>query len=150
MPKTILCLVPHPDDAEFYAGGTLAKMIASGDRVLIAVATDGIKGSFELAGRELAEARRIEMINSARVAGGGRTHLLGYPDFELDQLPAGVLRERFIRLVRQHRPDVVLTEDPFGLGEPHPRSPVPWRMRLWKPSTMPDCRASARSIWTKD
>ena len=57
MPNTVLCLVPHPDDAEFYAGGTIAKMVAEGARVLIAVTTDGIKGSFELAGKELTDAR---------------------------------------------------------------------------------------------
>ncbi len=42
--KTVLVLAPHPDDAEFYAGGTLAKWIAEGARVIIVIATDGSKG----------------------------------------------------------------------------------------------------------
>lgn len=120
MSKTTLCLVPHPDDAEYYAGGTLAKMIASGDKVLIAVATDGIKGSYRQVGQELADARHIEMINSARVLGAEPPIFLGYTDFELELLPSGTLRERFIFLIRKHRPDVVFTEDPFWLGETHP------------------------------
>jgi len=120
MTKTVLCLVPHPDDAEYYAGGTLVKMIAAGDRVLIAVATDGIKGSFELAGKELVNARHAEMINSAKVLGAESPIFLGYTDFELELLPPGTLRERFIYLIRKHRPDVVFTEDPFWLGETHP------------------------------
>lgn len=120
MAKIVLCLVPHPDDAEFYAGGTLAKMIAAGDRVFIAVATDGIKGSFEPAGSELAQTRHTEMINSARVLGADPPIFLGYTDFELELLPPGALRERFIYLIRKHRPNVVFTEDPFWLGETHP------------------------------
>jgi LmbE family N-acetylglucosaminyl deacetylase len=120
MPKTILCLVPHPDDAEFYAGGTLARWAREGERILIAVATDGIKGSFELAGKELADARHTEMVNAARALGAEEPIFLSFTDFELEKLAPGKLRERFIRLIRQHKPDVVVTEDPFWLGETHP------------------------------
>ncbi len=120
MPKTVLCLVPHPDDAEFSAGGTIAKMVAEGAKVLIAVTTDGIKGSFELAGKELTDARHAEMVNSAKVLGAEAPIFLGFTDFELDLLPPGTLRERFIYLIRRHKPDVVITEDPFWLGETHP------------------------------
>jgi len=120
MPKIVLALVPHPDDAEFYAGGTLAKMASEGDRVIIAVATDGSKGSFELAGKELSNARSAEMEAACKVLGAESPILLGFTDFELDLLPAGKLREIFVRLIREHRPDVVFTEDPFWLGEPHP------------------------------
>lgn len=95
-------------------------MIADGDKVLIAVATDGIKGSYEQAGEELAEARHNEMINSARVLGAEPPIFLGYTDFDLEQLPPGKLRERFIYFIRKFRPDVVFTEDPFWLGETHP------------------------------
>lgn len=95
-------------------------MIAAGDRILIAVATDGIKGSFELAGSELAETRHAEMINSAKALGAEPPIFLGLTDFELELLPPGTLRERFIYLIRKHHPDVVFTEDPFWLGETHP------------------------------
>jgi LmbE family N-acetylglucosaminyl deacetylase len=120
LPKTVLALVPHPDDAEFYAGGTIAKMSAEGSRVIIAVATDGSKGSFALAGRELTEARAAEMEAACKILGAESPIMLGFTDFELDLLPPGKLREVFIRLIRQYKPDVVITEDPFWLGEPHP------------------------------
>lgn len=120
MKKVVLCIVPHPDDAEIYAGGTLAKMAREGDRVVIAVTTDGVKGSFELESKELISARHDEMIESARLLGAEEPIFLGYTDFELDQLAPGVLRERYIYLIRKIKPDVVITEDPFWLGEPHP------------------------------
>ena len=47
MSKVVLALVPHPDDAEFYAGGLLAKLAAEGARVHIVVTSDGRRGSFE-------------------------------------------------------------------------------------------------------
>jgi LmbE family N-acetylglucosaminyl deacetylase len=120
MTNTVLALVPHPDDAEFYAGGTIAKMAADGSRVIIVVATDGSKGSFEMAGRELSDARTAEMEAACRIMGAEPPIMLGFTDFELDLLPPGKLRELFVRLIREHKPGVVITEDPFWLGEPHP------------------------------
>jgi LmbE family N-acetylglucosaminyl deacetylase len=120
LPNTVLALVPHPDDAEFYAGGTIAKMAADGCRVIIAVATDGSKGSFALAGGELTDVRASEMAAACSLLGAESPIMLGFTDFELELLPPGKLREVFIRLIRQHRPDVVITEDPFWLGETHP------------------------------
>ncbi len=120
MSKTVLALVPHPDDAEFYAGGTLAKMISEGDRVYVVVATDGRCGSFTMDHESLAAIRADEMRRAAAVLGAEPPILLGYPDMGLDTLPAGVLREKFIRAIRQLRPDVVVTEDPFASFETHP------------------------------
>jgi LmbE family N-acetylglucosaminyl deacetylase len=119
-PQTVLCLVPHPDDAEYYAGGFIAKLASEGAKVYIAVSTDGIKGSFELTGQELSDARHEEMVNSAKIIGAEQPIFLGYTDFELDMLPPGVLRERYISLIRKFQPAIVITEDPFGSGEPHP------------------------------
>ena len=58
MSKVVLALVPHPDDAEFYAGGLLAKLAAEGARVHIVVATDGRRGSFEADSETLIAAAR--------------------------------------------------------------------------------------------
>ncbi|HTX79028.1 MAG TPA: PIG-L deacetylase family protein [Longilinea sp.] len=120
MPKTVLVLAPHPDDAEYYAGGTLTQMIAAGDRVLIAITTDGSKGSFEHPAAELAKLRQAEAQNAAKVLGAEPPIFLGYVDLELDMLPPGTLRERYVRLIRQYRPDVVIAEDCFANGEDHP------------------------------
>ena len=119
MAKKVIVFAPHPDDAEFYAGGTLAKMIAEGFKVVIVVATDSSKGSFEHAGDALAALRRSEALQAAKVLGAEPPIMLGYRDFELDKLPAGQLREQFIHHIRQQQPDVVFTEDAFANGEVH-------------------------------
>jgi LmbE family N-acetylglucosaminyl deacetylase len=120
VPEIVLALVPHPDDAEFYCGGTLAKYVAKGATVYIVVATDGRKGSFLEESNTLALLRAEEMRRAAAVLGAQPPVLLGFPDMELDTLRPGVLREQFVRAIRRFQPDVVFAQDPYALYEPHP------------------------------
>jgi LmbE family N-acetylglucosaminyl deacetylase len=120
MPKTVLALVAHPDDAEFFAGGTLAKMALAGARVVIVVATNGDKGSFRHTPETLARIRAEEARRAAAVLGAQPPILLGHPDLGLDRLPPGLLREQFVRAIREHRPEVVFAEDPWCPYEVHP------------------------------
>ena len=120
MPSVVLALTAHPDDAEFFAGGTLAGMIAAGARAHILVATDGRRGSFVHGSSELARLRAEEGRRAAMSLGAEPPILLGYPDLELDTLPGGVLREAFLRAIRTLRPDVVIAEDPFAPYDLHP------------------------------
>jgi LmbE family N-acetylglucosaminyl deacetylase len=116
----VLVFSPHPDDAEFFAGGTIAKMAREGAEVTIVVVSDGRRGSFELEGDALAVRRKLEAARGAAALGAGPPVWLGHPDLELDTLPPGSLREQFIRVIREHRPDVVIAEDAFYPLEVHP------------------------------
>ena len=120
MPRTVLVLVPHPDDAEISAGGTIARMAHEGARVVIVVATNGNKGSFEHESEALARIRAEEARRATAVLGAEPPILLGHPDLGLDLLPPGTLREQFARAIRTHRPDVVIAEDAFSSYETHP------------------------------
>ena len=120
MSKRVLVLAAHPDDAELFAGGTLAKMIADGAEVAVLVATNGDAGSFELGRTRLAEVRRLEALQAAGVLGVHEVAFLDHPDGELDRLEPGFLRAQFIRAIRERRPDVVFTFDPFAPFEDHP------------------------------
>ena len=120
MPQTTLVLVPHPDDAEFFAGGTIARMVKEGRRVVIVVATDGGKGSFEHTTEALVQVRRREAMRAASILGAEPPVMLGHPDMGLEQLPPGALRQEFIRAIRQYRPDALIAEDPFSPGDWHP------------------------------
>ncbi len=74
MPSVVLALTAHPDDAEFFAGGTLAGMIAAGARAHILVATDGRRGSFEHGSSELARVARRGRPTRRHVAGRRTPH----------------------------------------------------------------------------
>ena len=120
MPQSILVFAAHPDDAEFFAGGTLARMAREGARLRLAIATDGRRGSFSIDSDRLAETRQEEARRAAAVIGAEPPLFLGHPDLELDRLPPGTLREQFIRLIRELRPDVLFAPDPFVAQEIHP------------------------------
>ncbi len=120
MARTLLCIVPHPDDAEFAAGGFLARMSDEGVRVLLAVATDGSRGTFDTSAGDLADIRHAEMCRAAQVLGADAPISLGFEDFSLDLLSPGMLRERIAYLIRRYRPDILVSQDPFGYADPHP------------------------------
>lgn len=120
MSRTVLAIGPHPDDIEFYAGGTLAKLVGEGCRAIIVIATDGSKGSYEHSAEDLVDLRREEAMRAAAVMGADPPIMLGYKDYELDRLPAGVLREQIICLIRKHRPDILIAEDILAADEVHP------------------------------
>lgn len=118
--KKVLVLTAHPDDAEFFAGGTLAKMILTGAEVTLVIASDGDAGSFKLDRARLAEVRRMEALQAAGVLGVAEIVFLGHGDGELDRLEPGRLRGQFVRAIRQHRPDLLFAFDPFAPFEEHP------------------------------
>jgi LmbE family N-acetylglucosaminyl deacetylase len=120
LPRRALAVAAHPDDAEFGAGGTLAKWAAAGAEVTILVITDGSKGSWDPAATaaDLVAARRREQEQAAATLGVGRVGFLDYPDGELEYSLA--LRGRVCEWVRRVRPDVVLGHDPWQRYQLHP------------------------------
>lgn len=111
-PSTVLVVAAHPDDIEFMAGGTLARWITAGTRVHYLLATDGGGGSRDPGWQPatLAAARRAEQCTAAAVLGVASITFLGLADATLEA--NGALRLAIARVIRQIRPDVVLTFDP--------------------------------------
>ena len=120
MSNIVMVFSPHPDDAEYYAGGTIAKMIQEGAKAYIVIVTDGRVGSFEFDSQSLVPIRSEEARRAAQVLGAEPPIFLGHPDMGLDQLKPGLLREQFIRLIRKYQPDIVIAEDAFTGFEVHP------------------------------
>jgi len=121
VPARALSIAAHPDDAEFGAGGTLAKWADAGCEITLLIATDGSKGTWD-PGRDpagLAAARREEARAAAEVLGTSQEVIfLDHVDGELHHSPA--LQEELCLWIRRLRPDVVLSWDPWKRYMLHP------------------------------
>lgn len=121
IPERVLAISAHPDDSELQAGATLAKWSAAGSQVSIVVCTDGSKGTWnpqaDLA--ELVATRRREQDAAAQALGAtGTVGFCGQIDGELAHDRANT--ERLVRWIRELRPNVVLTHDPWKRYRLHP------------------------------
>ena len=113
MSERVLVIAPHPDDAEFGAGGTIIKWAAEGKEIYLVVCTNGDKGSPdpEMTSVKLAQIRRKEQEAAAKVLGIKEVVFLDYPDGGLEDTPE--FRGKLVRLVRSIRPAAIATNDPY-------------------------------------
>jgi len=118
--KVILLLVAHADDTEFLAGGTIAKFASQGWEIYEVITTDNQRGSYELDSQTLVKQSEEEAKKAAEILGKKEVIFLRYPDGMLSDYPLNELREKFIRLIRQYKPKIVFTFDPWAPFEPHP------------------------------
>jgi LmbE family N-acetylglucosaminyl deacetylase len=128
--KRALCIVAHPDDIEFYCGGTVLKMSRRGVLVDLVLATSGDKGARDVSKSraQVAKTREREQESAANVLGAGRVSFLRHPDAELIESLA--LRKEFVRELRTSKPDVLLTFDPNVNYRYHPDHRVVGRVAL--------------------
>lgn len=120
-PQRALTIAAHPDDAEFGAGGTLAKWATSGSEISMLILTDGSKGTWDpdLDPGELAAARRSEQAAAAEKLGVTGELIFGdHIDGELEYGMA--LREEVCGWIRRLRPEVVFGFDPWRRYMIHP------------------------------
>ncbi|MBL8160720.1 MAG: PIG-L family deacetylase [Anaerolineae bacterium] len=110
--KRVMGIFAHPDDPEFFAGGTFARWASEGAHITFVLATSGDKGSSDpqMTHERLIEIREQEERAAAAVLGVAEVVFLRYPDGELQ--PTLELRRDLTRLIRLKRPDIVVTCDP--------------------------------------
>lgn len=137
-----LCLLEvhaHPDDEASKGAGTAARYAAEGVRTVLVTATDGAAGDIlnphvdtAEVKADLAAVRLAELEESVRVLHYSRLYLLGYrdsgmPDSEHNSHPESFaeapLEEavgKLVAIVRQERPQVIVTYGDDHSGYPHP------------------------------
>ena len=112
IPKRALVVVPHADDIEFGVAGTVAKWTDAGAVVTFVIVTDNSSGSNDpnVDLQNLIDTRKNEQIAAALILGVTDVRLLGYQDGVLE--PNLELRRDLTRIIREVRPDVVVSLDP--------------------------------------
>ncbi|MGI5835499.1 MAG: PIG-L deacetylase family protein [Chloroflexota bacterium] len=119
-PKVVLVVGAHPDDPEFGCGGTLLRWADQGCRINYLICTNGDKGSkdLEMTSETLAAIREEEQREAARRIGAVGVTFMGEVDGEFQ--PSLANRERITRMIRELRPDILVTHDPWRRYQLHP------------------------------
>ena len=110
--KNVLGVFAHPDDPDFGAGGTFAKLVKDGAHVTYAIVTDCSQGGEDPKQKdsELVAIREKEQKAAARVLGVKKVEFLGYKDGHLS--PDLKLRHDIVRMIRKYKPELVITHTP--------------------------------------
>lgn len=118
--ERVMVVVAHPDDAEFSSAGTIARFTEAGYDVVIVQVTSGDKGTArrDISSADLAALREGEEKEAASRLGVKTVEFLRCGDGEL--VPDLGLREKIVRQIRKHRPDIVISHDPFRPYALHP------------------------------
>ena len=111
----ILVILAHPDDPEFFCGGTIARWVQAGHKVSYCLLTCGEKGTKDrtISTDTLCSIRQQEQHTAAAVLGVEDIRFLDHPDGYL--VPDLDLRKEITRVIRQAQPDVLVTCDPTNL-----------------------------------
>ncbi|MFC4111770.1 PIG-L deacetylase family protein [Nonomuraea zeae] len=108
----VLVVTAHPDDADFGSAGSVALFADRGVEVTYLLVTDGDAGGNErtLDNSGMAELRRTEQLAAAKAVGVTDVRFLGHSDGQV--VPSLELRRAIARVIRQVRPDLVITHHP--------------------------------------
>jgi LmbE family N-acetylglucosaminyl deacetylase len=123
----------HPDDEALLTGGTMARLTAEGNRVVLVTATAGEAGLVSAAltaTRSLGARRRDELARAADLLGCADVVILGYADSGTANDPSGAdgafadadvdqVAERLAEILRAESAEVLTIYDPAG-GYGHP------------------------------
>jgi LmbE family N-acetylglucosaminyl deacetylase len=123
--ERVMVVSAHPDDPDFGAGGSVARLADSGAAVTYVIVTDGRQGGEDPAQKdsELVAIRQREQRAAAKVLGVKKIEFLGYKDGHL--APDLKLRRDIVKMIRKHKPELVITHIPgrvldAPMGGSHP------------------------------
>ena len=111
--KKIMIILAHPDDPEFFMGGTIAEWVRQGHDVNYLLLTKGQRGvspGFPDSAM-LVSVRMAEQQNAAAKLGVRNVSYLDYQDGYL--VPGIETRKNVVREIRRIRPDIIATCDPL-------------------------------------
>ena len=110
--RRVLIVTAHPDDVDFGTAGTVAAFTKAGLEVTYCIATNGDAGGSDrsVSRADMAVLRQREQRAAAAEVGVTDVHFLGHPDGRLQ--PTIELRRDISRVIRQVKPERVLTQSP--------------------------------------
>lgn len=107
--RKVVAVAAHPDDLEWYMGGTLRRLSDAGARVRVVVASSGEKGPNRTGAPDLARAREAEQLDAARVNRYAEVTFLRLPDRGVAVGPK--LLAALKEVLERERPEAVFAFD---------------------------------------
>lgn len=133
---TVLGVWAHPDDEAFLSAALMAQAVDTGERVVVASATLGERGTPDPAlwpPERLAAVRRSELARSLEVLGVKDHRWLGHCDGGLRRVPEPVGVAQIVELVDEVEPDTIVTFGPEGMtGHDDHRTISAWVTAAWR------------------
>jgi LmbE family N-acetylglucosaminyl deacetylase len=114
--RRILVIGAHPDDCEIKAGGTAAQWAKAGHVVRFLAATNGGTGHHAIGGIELVTRRMEEGRNAAKII-GIEFQMMDTTNGDLE--PSLTNRKMFMKVIREFKPDLILTHRPNDYHPDH-------------------------------
>jgi LmbE family N-acetylglucosaminyl deacetylase len=110
--QRVLVVTAHPDDVDFGSAGTVAAFTDAGLEVTYCIVTSGEAGGSDraMSRAEMAALRQDEQRAAAAMVGVSDVRFLGHPDGRVHA--SFDLRRDISRVIRQVRPQRVLTQSP--------------------------------------
>jgi LmbE family N-acetylglucosaminyl deacetylase len=115
---TILGIWAHPDDEAYLSAGLMARAVRNGSRVVCVTATRGEGGSMDeevWPPETMGEVRTAELERSLEVLGVDDHVWLDLPDIDMETGLPEHAYETVVEIVRDVRPDTILTFGPDGM-----------------------------------
>jgi N-acetylglucosamine malate deacetylase 1 len=110
----ILAIIAHPDYSALFIGGTIIKHVQQGDEVKVISLSPGEGGAaYKYPNAlldELYEIKKLEIEAVSTAQGVKEVRVLHFPDTKIENTPE--LRATIIDIIREIKPDVVLTHWP--------------------------------------
>ena len=115
LPQKILVILAHPDDPEFFCGASLARWAKAGHEIHYFLLTCGDKGfdDPQASANQICTTRHTEQYAAAAIIGVKSVRFLDLEDGLL--VPTIDLRREVVRVIRQVKPDILVTCDPTHL-----------------------------------
>ena len=104
-PRTVLAVGSHPDDIELGCGGTLARHVARGDRVIMLVITKGQAGPGDVGGRTAEQERAAAALGADLVWGDLPDGRVSNHELHLVHLIESVITAHRVQIVYTHGVD---------------------------------------------
>ncbi|HVY54440.1 MAG TPA: PIG-L deacetylase family protein [Thermodesulfobacteriota bacterium] len=111
--RNVIIISPHPDDLEIGMGGTAAKLIESGVKVISIVVTDGRRSTsvYGLGEDEVAKLRESEVREAVGILGIDYLIQLGLTDMKSDD-NVGSCKSALAEAIRKFRPGEIYIPHP--------------------------------------